>query len=68
MNSILSITGLILVLLGLVVTIAFWIPKVFNRKKLREMLGDRYPIVYFIYIANGPMLMALGVFLLSRSS
>jgi hypothetical protein len=28
------------------------------------MLGSRYPVVYVVYVANGPMLLLLGAILL----
>ncbi|MDH4321462.1 MAG: hypothetical protein OEV73_08200 [Desulfobulbaceae bacterium] len=52
--------------LGLLVTVGFWVPRLCNRRRLREMLGSRYPLVYLVYAANGPVLVLLGVFLLYR--
>ena len=61
---ILTISGSIIILLGLVVSIVFWIPGIFNRAKIKEIMGKRYPLVYVIYIANGPMLVLFGFLLL----
>lgn len=63
MHTILAGTGLVLALVGLAVSVAFWIPKLCNRARLKEMLGSRYAIVYVVYIANGPMLLVLGLIL-----
>ena len=52
--------------LGLLVSVGFWIPRFCNRRRLRELLGERYPLVYLVYVANGPMLVLFGVFLLYR--
>jgi len=64
MHTILAGTGLVLALLGFAVSVAFWIPKLCNRARLKEILGSRYPIVYVVYVANGPMLLLLGAILL----
>ena len=60
----LAISGIMLMLLGLVVSIVFWMPSIFNRKKIKEIMGRRYPLVYIVYIANGPMLLLFGLLLL----
>lgn len=64
MHTFLATTGIVLALAGLAISVAFWIPGLCNRSRLREMLGSRYPIVYVVYVANGPMLLALGLILL----
>jgi|EPASupsiteSAE347_1022098.scaffolds.fasta_scaffold32373_2 hypothetical protein len=64
MHTIFTTTGLVLSILGLAISVAFWIPRLCNRTRLKEMLGSRYPIVYVVYVANGPMLLLLGVILL----
>ena len=61
---ILSISGMMLMLFGLVVSIVFWIPGIFNRNRVRQVMGKRYPLVYVVYIANGPMLILFGLLLL----
>lgn len=53
----------VLVLAGLFVTVGFWVPRFCNRSWLKDLLGSRYPLVYLVYLANGPMLLLLGVFL-----
>jgi hypothetical protein len=64
MHTILAATGLGLAIAGLLISVAFWIPGLCNRKRLREILGARYPVVYVVYIANGPLLLLLGAILL----
>ena len=64
MHTIFATIGLILAIVGLAVSVAFWVPRFCNRRRLREMLGSRYPIVYVVYVANGPMLLLLGAILL----
>jgi len=64
MHTIFSSIGLILAIVGLAISVAFWIPRLCNRARLREMLGSRYPVVYVVYIANGPLLLLLGAILL----
>ena len=60
----LFIFGIVLMLVGLVISIVFWIPGLFDRKGIREVMGARYPLVYIVYIANGPMLFLLGLLLI----
>ena len=61
---ILTTAGAVLILFGLVISIVFWIPGIFNRAKVKEIMGEKYPLVYIIYIANGPMLILFGFLLL----
>jgi len=61
---ILSISGIVLIFFGLVISIVFWIPAVFNRSRMKEIMGKRYPLVYVVYIANGPLLVLFGFLLL----
>ena len=56
----------IAVLFGGVVSIAFWIPRLLNKNRLKEIFGSRYPIVYIVYFANGPLLFLFGLLLLIR--
>lgn len=58
---VLTISGIMLMLFGGVVSIVFWIPSIFNRQKIKAVLGTRYPLVYVVYIANGPMLVLFGL-------
>ena len=58
-----SVVGIVLMCVGSLVTVLFWMPKVVNRPKLKEILGSRYPVVYMIYIDNGPLLLILGIML-----
>ena len=66
MHTIFATIGLVLAIVGLAVSVAFWIPRLCNRARLKEMLGSRYPIVYVVYIANGPMLLVLGLILVLK--
>ena len=61
---ILTVSGIVLILFGLAVTIAFWLPDLIDRNRLRSVLGKRYPLVYVVYTANGPLLILLGLLLL----
>ena len=61
---VLAISGIMLIILGLVVSIVFWVPSIFNRNKIRSVMGRRYPLVYVVYIANGPMLIIFGLLLI----
>jgi len=61
---ILAISGIMLLLFGLVVSIVFWIPSICNRNKIRAIMGKQYPLVYVVYIANGPMLILFGLLLI----
>jgi len=58
----------VLMLAGLFVTVGFWVPRFCNRARLKDLLGSRYPLVYLVYIANGPLLLLLGFFLWWRFS
>jgi hypothetical protein len=58
--------SLLFIATGLAISVLFWVPRVFNRHRQRELLGPRYPLLYFIYVANGPLLALLGFFLLWR--
>ena len=60
----LVISGIMLMFFGLVVSIIFWIPGVFDRAKIKDIMGKRYPLVYVVYIANGPLLMLFGLLLI----
>lgn len=61
---ILTISGIMLVIFGLVISVVFWVPSLFNRQRVREVMGNRYPLVYVIYIANGPLLILFGFLLI----
>ena len=58
------ISGIMLMLLGLAVSVVFWMPGVLDRAKIKDIMGKRYPLVYLVYIANGPMLMLFGLLLI----
>lgn len=60
------VAGVILIFTGGLVSVLFWIPSVVNRQKLRDVLGSRYPIVYLVYSANGPILLVAGILLLMK--
>jgi hypothetical protein len=61
---ILAVFGIVLIFLGLVVSIVFWIPSIFDKSKVRAVMGRRYPLVYVFYVANGPILMLFGILLI----
>jgi hypothetical protein len=61
---ILTISGIILMFFGLIVSIVFWIPGIINKEKIKNVMGARYPLVYVVYIANGPLLMLFGLLLI----
>ena len=58
--------GLVLLGIGGLVSVLFWMPRLVDRRKLRELLGRRYPVIYLIYTANGPFLVLAGLLLLYR--
>lgn len=60
------LVGLALMLVGTLVSILFWVPRLVDRARLREILGSRYPLVYLVYSANGPVLVAAGAALLYK--
>ena len=61
---ILTISGIMLIFFGLVISIVFWVPSLFDRRRVRKIMGKRYPLVYIVYIANGPMLILFGLLLI----
>jgi hypothetical protein len=61
---ILLISGIMLMFFGLVISIVFWVPKIFDRNRIKEVMGKRYPLVYIVYIANGPLLILFGFLLI----
>jgi hypothetical protein len=58
-----TIFGIMLMLFGLAVSIIFWLPGIIDRNRLKAVMGKRYPLVYVIYIANGPLLVLFGLLL-----
>lgn len=66
MEKILFTAGILIALFGGAVSAIFWMPRIINRDKLREMLGSRYPMVYLLYIANGPLMLLFGLLLVYR--
>ena len=61
---VLTISGIMLMLFGVSVSIVFWLPGIINREKIKDIMGNRYPLVYVVYIANGPLLVLFGLLLL----
>lgn len=57
--------GVIFVVIGTIVSIIFWIPGLIDKKQLKEIMGPRYNMIYFIYFTNGPFLLGLGAFILT---
>ena len=60
------VAGVTLILIGGLVSVLFWVPGVIDRQKLKEMLGSRYPLVYLVYSANGPVLLMAGILLVMK--
>ena len=60
------VAGAILILTGGLVSVLFWVPGLVDRQKLKEMLGVRYPLVYLVYSANGPVLLGAGILLVMK--
>jgi len=60
-----TISGIFLMFWGLVVSIVFWVPSIVNREKIKNIMGDRYALVYVVYVANGPMLVLFGLLLIT---
>ena len=60
------VAGMALILTGGLVSVLFWVPGLIDRQKLQEMLGSRYPLVYLVYSANGPVLLVAGILLLLK--
>lgn len=58
--------GITLIVTGGLVSVGFWLPALIDRQNLREILGSKYPLVYLIYIANGPLLLLAGILLLVK--
>ena len=61
MHQIFFLTGVFLSLFGGIVSVVFWIPRVVDRRQLKDILGNRYPFIYIIYSANGPLLFVAGI-------
>jgi hypothetical protein len=59
-----TIMGILLMLVGVAISICFWLPGLVNRNTIKAAMGKRYPLVYVIYIANGPMLFLFGLLLI----
>lgn len=62
---IINIVGIFFVIVGTVVSLIFWIPGFINKNHLRQIMGTRYPIIYFIYFSNGPLLLIIGAVMLT---
>jgi len=62
---IVKIVGIFFVVLGTVISLAFWVPGLINRDHLRQIMGQRYPMIYFIYFTNGPLLLIIGAAILT---
>lgn len=62
----LLVSGLLLLAIGLAVSVLFWLPGLVDRARLRDLMGRRYPLVYLVYSANGPLLVVAGVVLLFK--
>lgn len=52
-------------MVGTVVSLIFWVPGFINKSHLRQIMGHRYPMIYFIYFTNGPLLLIIGAVILA---
>ncbi len=59
---ILTKVGILLMLIGTLVSILFWVPQVVNQKRLKVILGPKYKMIYFLYFTNGPFLILIGYY------
>jgi hypothetical protein len=62
---IINIVGICFVVVGTVVSLIFWVPGFINKNQLRQIMGSRYPIIYFIYFTNGPLMLIIGAVMLT---
>ena len=62
---IINIVGIFFVVVGTVVSLIFWVPGIIDKNRLRQIMGPRYPIVYFVYFSNGPLLLIIGAVILT---
>ncbi|MEW6520738.1 MAG: hypothetical protein AB1461_15135 [Thermodesulfobacteriota bacterium] len=62
---IVKIVGIFFVVVGTVVSLLFWVPGLINKDHLRQIMGQRYPMIYFIYFTNGPLLLLIGAVMLT---
>ena len=62
----LLVCGVVLIITGGLVSVAFWISGLVNRSRLKELMGDRYWMVYVVYSANGPVLLIAGILLIVK--
>lgn len=60
------VAGLVLLSIGGLISVLFWLPRLVDRVRLRELLGKRYPLLYLIYVANGPLLVLAGLLLIGK--
>ena len=62
---IVQIIGICFVIIGTIVSLIFWIPGLIDKKQLKQIMGNRYPMIYFIYFTNGPLLLIIGATILT---
>ncbi|RJX29851.1 MAG: hypothetical protein C4531_09980 [Desulfurivibrio sp.] len=62
---IVKIVGIFFVVVGTVISLLFWVPGLINKDHLRQIMGQRYPMIYFIYFTNGPLLLLIGAAMLT---
>lgn len=62
---IVKIVGIFFVVIGTVISLLFWVPGFINKNHLRQIMGHRYPMIYFIYFSNGPLLLIIGAAILT---
>ncbi|MBU4260753.1 MAG: hypothetical protein KKC76_02595 [Proteobacteria bacterium] len=62
---IVKIVGIFFVVVGTVISLIFCVPGLINKDHLRQIMGQRYPMIYFIYFTNGPLLLIIGAAILT---
>ena len=59
-----DLLGFFLFSWGFLVSILFWVPRIVNRPLLKQIYGNRFRLIYFIYFSNGPFLLLVGLYLI----
>ncbi|MCB2184049.1 MAG: hypothetical protein KQH63_18650 [Desulfobulbaceae bacterium] len=62
---IIKLIGIGFVVIGTIVSLIFWIPGIIDKKQLKQIMGNRYSLIYFIYFTNGPLLLIIGAVILT---
>ncbi len=64
-EMIVKIIGIVFVVIGTIVSMIFWVPGLIDKRQLRQIMGNRYSMIYFIYFTNGPLLLIIGALILT---